>query len=118
MSSGVAVVVGRAGRATGGAVSVASLPPTRARSLGNDPVLVETGRDRRGGGGGGGGPPGGRADEVETAVDTFGSFAQDAEVAAAAEAVAISAVAGLPTPVCAKKSRQVASTLAGSARNS
>src|SRR6478752_3254795 len=30
MSSGVAVVVGRAGRATGGAVSVDSLPPTRA----------------------------------------------------------------------------------------
>jgi hypothetical protein len=82
--------------------------------VGSDRALAGTARVRRGGGGGGGR----RADEVETAVDTFGSFAKDTEVGAAAEAAAISAVAGLPTPVCAKKSRQVESTLAGSARKS
>jgi hypothetical protein len=116
MSSGVAVVVGRAGRATGGAVSVASLPP--ARGVGSDRVLAETGRDRRGGGGGGGGAAGWPVDEFEGTVDTFGSFARDADGTTEAEAVAISAVAGLLDPVCAKKSRQVESTLPGSARNS
>src|SRR6478609_5021243 len=71
MSSGVAVVVGRAGRATGGAESVASLPPTRvgevdgaaatgfADLIGSaDPCLTGAGlaaavRLRVGGGGGG-----------------------------------------------------------------
>jgi hypothetical protein len=118
MSSGVAVVAGRVGRPVGGAVSVDSLPPARARSLGSDPVLAETGRDRRGGGGGGGGPAGRRVDEFEGTVEAFGSFARDVVGGVDAEAVAISAVTGLPPPVCAKKSRQLESTLPGSARNS
>jgi len=88
MSSGVAVVVGRAGR------------------------------DRRGGGGGGGGPAGRRVDDFEGTVDIFGSSALDVVGGVDADAVAISAVAELLEPVCAKKSRQVESTLAGSARKS
>src|SRR6476646_4919066 len=81
MSSGVAVVVGRAGRATGGAESVASLPPTRAgdddgaEAIGLADLIgsadpgglagaVAAAALFRVGGGGGGGLAGGRVELV------------------------------------------------------
>src|SRR6478609_3416007 len=79
MSSGVAVVAGRAGRATGGAESVASLPPTRAGAVDGAVVtglperigsagfigaVLDAAARLRVGGGGGGGLAGGRVELV------------------------------------------------------
>jgi len=153
MSSGVAVVVGRAGRATGGAESVDSLPPARAGATDGAAATGLVGRlgsadpgcftDAgpvaaalwRVGGGGGGGLAGGRVELVIVGAvfaDAVGGEGRWSAVVAPALAVRMVAAAPLlepfepdapavvclaPEPLSAKKSRQMGSTLVGSARN-
>jgi len=168
MSSGVAVVVGRAGRLLGGEESVDSLPPARAGAEGGAAEAGRAGaappvaagalvppevRARLGGGGGGGvlgravlamvdadvpdaegaglaeaGLAGAEVAGVDRAAGDFagadagagaGALAATLDVARAGVAAPIDPLpaAFFPEPLSAKKSRQMRSTLCGSARN-